>query len=105
MFCRACSAPPQHREKEVIPTGFEVSGFLSADLWSSGTPPDPSPVPLMVHKLFERWEVRSNPDAMRALAEEKLGLLSEGTWLEDNPVEKDVLVSEARASISHLHLG
>ena len=49
--------------------------------------------------------MRSNPDAMEAVKNEKLGLLKEGTWLEDNPVEKDVLAADARSSGVHIHMG
>ena len=42
---------------------------------------------------------------MKAVNDEKLGLLKEGTWLESNPVEKDVLVSRATAAGEHIHCG
>ena len=48
--------------------------------------------------------MRSNPDAMRALETERLGLLREGTWDEANPVEKDKLVTNHKSG-DLLHLG
>ena len=110
MPCTAtpCCSNHQHREKEVVPTDFEISDFLSRDLGlkaaeldSDGT----ARVSLAVHKLLERWEMRSNPDALEAVNNERLGLLKEGTWLESDPVEKDTLVSRARAAGEHIHLG
>ena len=110
----ACSSGPspcqhgQHREKEVVPSDFEVSGFLTKDFIPGAAELDSDStarVTLAVHKLLDRREMRSNPDAMEAVKNEKLGLLKEGTWLEDNPVEKDVLVSDAKSSGVHIHLG
>ena len=71
--CRAgvpCCSHEQHREKEVTPSDFGISEFLSQDLVpvaeeldSDGT----ARVPLAVHKLLERWEMRSNKDALDAV--------------------------------------
>ena len=98
----------QHREKEVIPSDFEISDFLTQDLMPGAAELDSdgtARVPLAVHKLLDRGEMRSSPDAMNAVRSEKQGLLKEGTWLEEKPVERDVLVADAKAAGRHIHLG
>jgi hypothetical protein len=106
-----------HRESEVLLPDFQVSKFLTQDLDTKVSelvslnldPYDTvnplQSIPLAVHKLLERWEMKGNPGVTKALATEKSGLLAEGTWDESNPVEFDKLVADAKSAGETLHLG
>ena len=62
-------------------------------------------IPALVTKLLSRQEVRGNPRAIQAIAEEGRALVDAGTWLEDTVIEKDQLIARARATGERIHYG
>ena len=103
-----CRTPTQHshREHVYIPRNFGISPMLEplgvlgdfSGYFSS------EQVAAAVTKLLDRSEM-SAPKAMEAIKAEGRALVAEDTWLESTVIEKEDLITKARASKERIHLG
>jgi hypothetical protein len=74
-----------HREREVL---HESSDFVLG----------------AIHKLLTRKEMLNSPDALKAIKEEAVAMRDMKVWDDSTVIEKDKLLSQARAKGSTIHL-
>ena len=74
-----------HREREVL---HESSDFVFG----------------AIHKLLTRKEMLNSPDALKAIKEEAVAMRDMKVWDDSTVIEKDKLLSQARAKGSTIHL-
>ena len=74
-----------HREREVL---HESSDFVLG----------------AIHKLLTRKETLNSPDALKAIKEEAVAMRDMKVWDDSTVIEKDKLLSQARAKGSTIHL-
>ena len=58
-----------------------------------------------LHKLLDRNEWKGHPEALKAIENEKQGLLANGTWDEFNIRPKSEILAMARSSGNKIHIG
>ena len=58
-----------------------------------------------VHKLLDRTEWKRHPEALKAIENEKQGLLANGTWDESNIRPKSEIFASAKSSGNKIHIG
>ena len=61
--------------------------------------------PAFVHKLLDRGEWKGHPDALKAIENEKQGLLANGTRDESKIRPKSEILAMARATGTKIHIG
>jgi len=61
--------------------------------------------PAFVHKLLDRNEWKGHPEALKAIENEKQGLLANGTWDESNIRPKSEILAMAQSSGNKIHIG
>ena len=61
--------------------------------------------PAFVHKLLDRAEWKGHPEALKAIENEKQGLLANGTWDEPKVRPKSKFLVMARSSGTKIHIG
>ena len=99
MPCVPRSVQP-HRQKL-------IKGFLSIplDILMTETGCHEVRTPAFVHKLLGRSEWKGHPEAIKAIENEKQGLLANGTWDESKIRPKSEILAEAHASGKKIHIG
>ena len=99
MPCVARSHQP-HRQKL-------VKGYPSIplDILMAETGCHEIHTPAFVHKLLDRSEWKGHPAALKAVENEKQGLLANGTWDESKIRPKSEILAEARVSDKKIHIG
>ena len=60
--------------------------------------------PAFVHKLLDRSEWKGHPEALKAIENERQGLLANGTWDESKIRSKSEILAEARAAGKKIHI-
>ena len=61
--------------------------------------------PAFVHKLLDRSEWKGHPEALKAIENERQGLLPNGTWDESKIRSRSEILAEARAAGKKIHIG
>ena len=58
-----------------------------------------------MHKLLDRNEWNGHPEALKAIENEKQGLLANGTWDETDIRPKSEILAMAKSSGKKIHIG
>ena len=84
-----------------------MKGYPSVplDILMDQTGCDTIQTPAYVHKLLDRSVWCGHPQALRAVEEEKRGLLQNRTWNESQIKPKAQILAESRASGTKIHIG
>ena len=90
----------EHRQKL-------VKGYLSVplDVMMAETGCHEIRTPAFIHKLLDRAEWKGHSEALKAIENEKQGLLANGTWDESQLCRKSEVLAMARASGTKIHIG
>ena len=90
----------QHRQKLVKGYPSVPLDVMMAETGCSGLG-----TPAFVHKFLDRAEWKGHPEALKAIENEKQGLLANGTWDESKIRPKSEVLAMARASGTKIHIG
>ena len=102
VFSMPCVARKKQEHRQKLVKGYPS---VPSDVMMVETGCHEIRTPAFVHKLLDRAEWKGHPEALKAIENEKQGLLSNGTWDESQIRPKSEVLAMARASGTKIHIG